>query len=244
MHKFFVDKKNISNNIALIRDDDVKHIYKVLRLKTGDDIIINNLNREEYLGKISEITKEYVKVILNEKLNKDNEPEVKVHLFQGIPKNSKMDYILQKCTEIGAYEFTPVVTKRVMLSEIKKKDRWQKIALEAAKQSQRTIIPNVNDVLNWESLLTELKKFSMVIVPYEEERFLGIKKLHRGKEYKDIALVIGPEGGFEREEIESLKQIGAKIVTLGHRILRTETAAGIASSFILYELSDMGGSYE
>lgn len=246
MHKFFVDKKNISDNTAMIYGDDVKHIYKVLRLKTGEKIIINDLNGEEYLGEISEIIKEYVKVIIHEKLDINNEPSVKIHLFQGIPKSSKMDFVIQKCSEVGVYEFTPLQTKRVELdiNNIKKKDRWQRIALESSKQSKRTLIPTVNDIITWEKLLKKLKEFPMIIVPYEQENGIGIKKLLRGSNYDDIALIIGPEGGFEEEEIENLKSIGANIVTLGKRILRTETAGAIASAFILYELSDMGGIYE
>ncbi len=246
MHKFFVDKKKFLNDIVMIDGDDVKHIYKVLRLKIGENIIINNLNQEEYLGKISEITKECVKVIIIEKLNTNNEPTVKIHIFQGVPKSHKMDFIIQKCCEVGVFEFTPIITKRVELNinEVKKKDRWQRIALESSKQSKRCVIPTVNDAINWEALLKRLTRFSMIIAAYENEEGFGIKNLLRGKFNDEIALVIGPEGGFCEEEIQSLKKIGAHIVTLGKRTLRTETAGAIASAFILYELADMGGFYE
>jgi len=246
MHKFFVDKKNISDNIALITGGDVKHIYKVLRLKPGDNIIINDLNGEEYLGEISEIIKECVKVVIREKLDVNNEPSVKIHLFQGVPKSSKMDFIIQKCCEVGVNEFTPIQTKRTELDlkDIKKIDRWQRIALESSKQSKRSLIPKVNEAISFSIFLKQLANFSMIIVPYEEENSFGIKELLRGSYHASIALVIGPEGGFESEEIESLREIGANIVTLGKRILRTETAGMIASAFILYELSDMGGVYE
>ncbi len=244
MHKFFVDKEFILNDIATITKEDVRHIYKVLRLNIGEKIIINDLNGIEYFGEIIEITKEYVKVKLLEKLNISNEPSVKIHLFQGIPKSSKMDFVIQKCSEVGVSEFTPIFTKRVELKdvdEIKKSKRWQKIAEEASKQSKRTFIPKVNPPINWEDFLKKLREFSMIIVPYEEEKGFGIKNLLRDQEFSYIALVIGPEGGFERREVDELKKIGAHMVTLGKRILRTETAGCIASAFILYELSDMGG---
>lgn len=250
MHKFFVDKKDIESDLACIKNEDVKHIYKVLRLQAGDNISINDLNGSEYLGKIINISKTEVKVKLIEKVAVNNESPVNVYLFQGLPKSSKMDLIVQKATELGVKEITPVVMGRVVvkseLGEFRKVDRWNRIALEACKQSKRSLVPLINTPIDFKELIDELHKADLIVVPYENEEGYGIKKMVRNlnHEIKNIAVIIGPEGGFEEEEIENLKDIGANIVTLGPRILRTETAGFVCTSILLYELGDMGGMEE
>lgn len=249
MHKFFVNSENIVSNRAIIEDEDVKHIYKVLRLEEGDKVNINNCNGEEYLGKIESITKTKVEVELLEKLDVNNESPIDIYLFQGFPKPVKMDLIAQKCTELGVKEITPVITERVSssLGEInkdkKKVERWNRIAFEACKQSKRTLIPKVNDLISFEELLAGLKDMDLIVVPYENAENYGIKQMIKNlhKEVKKIAVVIGPEGGFENEEINTLKNLGANIVTLGPRILRTETAGFTCVSLLMYELGDLGG---
>lgn len=250
MHKFFVDKKDISEGFAYIKNEDVKHIYKVLRLKVGETIAVNDLQGSEYLGKITDISKTEVAVKLMEKLAVNNESPVNIYLFQGLPKSSKMDLIVQKATELGVKEITPVVTERVVvkteLNEFKKVDRWNRIALEACKQSKRSLIPAINIPIEFEELLSKLRTMDLIVVPYENEEGYGIKNLVKkiAGHINEIAVVIGPEGGFEEEEIETLKNIGANIVTLGPRILRTETAGFVCTSILLYELGDMGGLEE
>ena len=249
MHKFFVEQSNIINDMCIIEGEDVKHIYKVLRLKEGDTVNINNCNGEEYLGKISEINKKEVKVDIIEKIDLNNESPIRVHLFQGLPKAAKMDLIAQKCTELGISEITPIITGRVVVkgnesSEFKKVDRWNRIALEACKQSKRSIIPSINQPISFDELIEELNNFQLVVVPYENAENKGMKFVKSqvmDKAIKDVAIIIGPEGGFEEEEIEILKDKGAYIVTLGPRILRTETAGFVALSLIMYELGDLGG---
>lgn len=250
MHKFFVPFENITNNKAVIEGDDVKHIYKVLRLQEGDEVSINNCRGEEFLSKIEEITKSQVVVNLVEKLDINNESAIDVYLYQGLPKSTKMDLIVQKATELGVKEVTPIITERVIvkneLHEFKKVDRWNRIALEACKQSKRSLIPKINTPIEFEELKETLKKFDLIVVPYENENGYGIKQVARKlvKEIKNIAVIIGPEGGFEEFEINELISLGAHIVTLGPRILRTETAGFVCVSLLLYELGDLGGKLE
>ena len=249
MHKFFVPKHNIVDNIATIDGEDVKHIYKVLRLKVKEKVSINNCEGKEYLGEINYIDKSSVTVNLLEESSINNESPIEVYLFQGMPKSTKMDLIVQKNTELGVKAITPVITNRVEvkteLKEFKKVDRWNRIALEAAKQSKRSLIPEINVPIEFQKLLEELKNMDLVVVPYENEEGYGIKKLVENIEkekIKKVAIVIGPEGGFEESEISKLKEIGARIVTLGPRILRTETAGFTCLSLIMYELGDLGGA--
>ena len=250
MHKFFVHKDNIVNNVAIIEGEDVKHIYKVLRLETGDKVSINNCEGNEYLGEIYEINKKQVSIKLIESLALNNESPINIYLYQGLPKSSKMDLIVQKATELGVKEITPIITERVVvkneLGEFKKVDRWNRIALEACKQSKRSLIPAINTPIEYKELLENLRSMDLIVVPYENENGFGIKNVVRKitNKVKNIAVIIGPEGGFEESEIESLKRLGAHIVTLGPRILRTETAGFVCASILMYEFGDMGGTEE
>ena len=252
MHKFFTEPQNITETKAKIIGDDVKHIYKVLRLSEGEEVVLNNCEGIEYIGEIKSITKSEVIVNIVRKLDINNESKVKVHLFQGLPKGQKMDLIVQKGTELGVFEFIPTITARVdvkLKGEFKKLDRLNRIALEACKQSKRSIVPQVKEVIDFDDAMTELKKMDLIIVPYENAEDFGIKTLfkHLDKEnvdlnnINDVGILIGPEGGFEESEINILKEQGAYIVTLGNRILRTETAGFTATALIQYELGDLGG---
>lgn len=253
MHKFFTEPHNINENVGIIVGEDVKHIYKVLRLSEGEEIILNNCEGVEYLGKINSINKSEVIVDIIQKLDTNNESDIKIYLFQGLPKGQKMDIIVQKGTELGINEFIPTITDRVdvkLKGEFKKLDRLNRIALEASKQSKRSIIPKVKEVINFEEAMLNLENMDLVIVPYENAENFGVKtlmkKLREEKEdlsyIHNVGIVIGPEGGFEEDEIKELSNRGAYIVTLGRRILRTETAGFTATALIQYELSDLGGN--
>ncbi|MGL4774078.1 MAG: RsmE family RNA methyltransferase [Clostridium sp.] len=252
MHKFFTGVENFSNGKAKIVGEDVKHIYKVLRLKEGEVVTLNNCNGIEYIGKIEEITKSEVIIDITEELKINNESGVEITLFQGLPKAQKMDLIVQKGTELGIKEFIPVITERVdikLKGEFKKLDRLNRIALEAAKQSKRTIVPKVQEPIEFNIALDLMKEMDLVIVPYENAENFGVKTLVNKLQkemsglslIKNVGILIGPEGGFESTEIEKCKEEGAYIVTLGKRILRTETAGFTATSLIQYELGDLGG---
>lgn len=249
MHKFFVAKENLTTSEALIDGEDVKHIYKVLRLQVYDNLLINDCEGTEYLGEIKSISKENVIVNILKKLETVNESPVSIHLFQGMPKGDKIDLIVQKAVELGVMSITPVITKRVIvkneLGDFKKLTRLKRIALEACKQSKRGIIPEINEPLPFEKAMDLFKNMDLVLVPYEEEKGQGLKSVLRNskEEIHSVAIVIGPEGGFEESEISRLMDIGSKIVTLGPRILRTETAGFVCISLVMYEIGDMGGAY-
>lgn len=246
MHRFFVDKENIGNQSITIIGEDVRHIKNVLRLNEEDIITICDKQKTDYITKIVKFNKdEIVCEILGSKTS-NSEPPVDVILYQGIPKSTKMDLIIQKSTELGVVKIIPVITERTVVKiqdrkkEEKKLERWQKISEESAKQSKRGIIPEICQILTFDEMLKTLKDNSLTIVPYENEEKVGIKEILKDKGNKKINIIIGPEGGFEEGEIESLKNIGSKIVSLGPRILRTETAGFTASAIVLYELGDLG----
>jgi len=248
MHKFFVTRDSFTEDSVTIQGEDVKHMYKVLRLGSGDKISINDCMGREYIGEIVDISKTEVNVKLIEEIDLNNESPLNVSLYQGLPKSAKMDLIVQKATELGVKKITPIITDRVVvksdLGEFRKTDRWRRIALEACKQSKRSFIPQVETPIEFQSLLLELKDIDLIVVPYENEEGKGIKAMMKeisDEDIKTAAVVIGPEGGFEEVEIEKLKAIGAHIITLGPRILRTETAGFVAVSILMYEIGDMGG---
>lgn len=251
MHKFFVPQDKIFEDKVIIEGEDVKHIYKVLRLKNGEKININDCNGKEYLAEIVDINKKEVEVKIIEELIGNNEAPIEVYLYQGFPKGSKMDLIAQKCTELGIKQIVPVITSRVLSSQgnVKKEkvkvDRWNRIIFEACKQSKRSIIPEVRELIDFEEMKTELKDMDLIVVPYENAENYGIKNMVKNldKQVKKVAIVVGPEGGFEEEEIQILKDMGSEVVTLGPRILRTETAGFTCLSLIMYELGDLGGNY-
>lgn len=170
-------------------------------------------------------------------------------IFQGMPKAAKMDLIVQKCVELGVSEIIPTITDRVdvkLKGEFKKLDRLNKIALEACKQSKRTVIPEVLEPMDFKEVLEKIDELDLMVIPYENATGYGIRAMVNSIEDKDsiknVGIMVGPEGGFEESEIEALKEKGAHIVTLGPRILRTETAGFTCISLIQYELGDLGGN--
>ena len=246
VNRFFVDENNIDDEYIEIESEDVKHIKNVLRLEIGDEIEVSNKVGTDYICKISEMNKERVICKILDCSKSLGESSIDIVLFQGLPKSTKMELIIQKSTELGVKKIVPLVTSRCVtkINDTKKEDkkieRWSKIAEEAAKQSKRGIIPEISSVMNFKEALEHLKDEEVVIVPYESEENLGIKKVLKECTGKKINVIIGPEGGFDESEIESLKNINAHIVTLGPRILRTETAGFTTTALILYELGDLG----
>jgi len=243
MHKFFTDE--IEESVAYITGDDHKHLSRVLRLKEGDSVIINDLNGVDYLGWIEIIDKQNTKIELREKIASSNESCLEITLYQGLPKAGKMDLIVQKSTELGVLRIVPVVTERVVVknsSEFKKLDRLRRITLEAAKQSKRSRIPVIEMPMTFQEMLQDMKKNQILIVPYENAENYGFISLKNElAELSSCGILIGPEGGFSDEEIKQLSERGAKIVTLGKRILRTETAGFTAITMAQMLYGDMGG---
>ncbi len=248
MDRFFVEKKNINleNNTCIIEGEDVKHISKVLRCKIGEKLEVCD-NNNEYICEITDIEKSVVTLDILEKIDIKRESDLKVKLYQGLPKGPKMEVILQKLTEVGVDEIILVQTKRSVAKvddkkEDKKIERWERIIYEAAKQSKRGKIPKLRGVLSFKEALEEMKSNDFNIIPYENERTKSIKKSLKGVNINNIGIFVGPEGGFDETEIQSVEDIGGQSVSLGPRILRTETASIVASSIVLYELSDIGGN--
>ena len=245
MPKFFVKENQVNNNEISILGTDVNHIKNVLRLQLNENIqICNSDNQENYLCKIKDISDEQIKCDVLEKIEETVEPEVKVTIFQGLPKSDKMELIIQKSVELGVYSIVPVDMVRcvVKLNEkdkSKKIDRWQKISEVAAKQCGRDIIPQISNVTTVKEICSTIDDYDMIIVAYEKEKHNILKnelKEITQKGFKKIGFVVGPEGGLEEKDVEMLKDSGAKIVTLGKRILRTETVALNVLSNIMYEL--------
>ena len=238
MYNFFVDSKQIENNTVKIHNQDARHISSVLRMKKGEKIYINNKkNKEKFLAEIKEIKKDEVICLLLNKIE-SVESNIKVTLFQGMPKADKMEYIIQKAIELGVYEIVPVEMKNCIfkLKDNKKIERWQTIAESAAKQSKRNIIPKIRNAEKISELKNEIKNYDLVIIAYEDENKTTIKHILKDRNnLSNIAIVIGPEGGIDKSEVEELKKNGAVLATLGKRILRTETASVAMLSMILYE---------
>lgn len=245
MHRFFVEKNQISDGTIVILDNDVKHIKNVLRLKT-DDLIEIVCDGYIYETCIIQQTKSQIITRVINKFKGENETRTHIRLFQGLAKGNKMETILQKGTEIGIKEFYPIITNRTVVKvDDKKKEknkltRWNTIVEDASKQAKRDVIPKVMNILSFHDMLELLKNEDNILVPYEDENKISIKDSLKGIEDDIINIVIGPEGGFELEEIQRLKDIGAQIVSLGRRILRTETAGLVTAAAILYEKDDLG----
>lgn len=247
MSKFFVKDNQINNNSINIIGEDVNHIANVLRMKKEDELqVCNQETGENYVTKITSFSKEKIECEIVKKIDKTVESNVNITLFQGIPKFDKMELIIQKNTEVGIKKIVPVLMERtvVKLDEKtinKKRERWQKIAEVASKQSMRDIIPKVENVVKVKDI--EKQNYDVILVAYENEdknmlKSELIKLKNTQKEKYNIAIVIGPEGGISEKEIEILKSIGAIFVSLGKRILRTETAGIVMSGNIMYELED------
>lgn len=239
MHRFFAKPENETS--ILIEGKDAKHISKVLRLDVNDEIIVCDGNGTDFLCKISNIDKNNVYTKIISKEVNIAEPKLRITLYQGVPKAGKMEYIVQKGTELGAAKFVPVDFSRSVakMQNESRVVRLNKVAEEAAKQSGRGIVPIVENQMKFTDMISELRNYDSVIVPYESEKKLSLKDALKDTEGKDIAVVIGPEGGFEIEEIDALNNIGAKIVTLGKRILRTETAGMATIAMIMYDKDEI-----
>jgi 16S rRNA (uracil1498-N3)-methyltransferase len=243
MAKFFVDYHDVKESTIRITDaDDRKHMTKVLRLSVGDTISVSDSVQFEYVAEIIAIEKDCIEARIMDKQRFAREPELKLTLFQGIPKQGKMETIIQKTVELGVYSIVPVFTDRTVVVDhgnfSKKIERWQKIADEAVKQCKRGIIPQIQQDVTFQEMINDLVKYDLILFPYENEENLSIKDCLRNLEEKPkkCAVIIGPEGGFSDSEAEALIRIGAQSVSLGKTILRTETAGMTAIAMTMYEL--------
>lgn len=246
MYQFFVDPDRINMEMhrVFITGSDVNHIKNVLRMKPGEEISVSNgVDGREYRCGILNLEDEMITCELRFVKEDGVELPSKVYLFQGLPKSDKMELIIQKAVELGVYEIIPVAAKRcvVKLDDKKAKSkllRWQQIAESAAKQSKRGIIPKVSDVMTFAEALKYAGELDVKLIPYElAEGMDRTKKIISGlKAGQSVAVFIGPEGGFEEKEIAQAMAGGIEPITLGRRILRTETAGFTVLAWIMYQL--------
>ena len=243
MFHFFVSPDNITTQAVTITGGDVNHIKNVLRMKIGEKFIANDGNGGSYCCAVSEIYDDRIIAEILEGQLSSTELPVRLVLFQGLPKADKMELIIQKAVELGVSEIVPVEMARcvVKLDEKKKKSktaRWQSISESAAKQSGRTVIPEVHDAMSYKNALGFAKDFDIVFVPYEcADSMAKMKeKMNEIKPGMSVGIFIGPEGGFEKDEIEKAVEAGGEIVSLGKRILRTETASIAALAICMFNI--------
>ena len=243
MSTFYIKNNQTEGNKIIIQGEDLNHIKNVLRYQNGDKLEVCNEGGTRFYTKISDMNQNEIILDILEISNDTTEPNVNVVLFQGLPKAGKMELIVQKCTELGVSGIVPVIMDRVIVkldekNESKKIERWQKIAKEAATQSGRQKIPYVEKAINLKNSIEKLSKYDIVIVPYECEKERHIKNILKSFKSKpqNIAVVIGPEGGFSNEDIKILENLkNIQIVSLGPRILRTETAGIATIAMTMYE---------
>lgn len=243
MHRFYVENFSGNGNTIDITGSDVNHIKNVLRLKDGDEIIVGDGAGNDYTCSIESIEKDRVTAVISDVTRNAAELETKIILFQGMPKSDKLELIIQKAVELGVYEIVPVITKRTVVKiennkAEKKLERYNAIAASAAKQSGRGVIPKVMPFMSFPEALSYAEGLDMNIIPYENaegmEYARSVIKDIKGR--KTLGIFIGPEGGFAKEEAEAAVSMGAKCISLGGRILRTETAGLAALSIIMFEI--------
>ena len=231
MYNFFVNADNKKENRYFIMGDDYNHIKNVLRMTAGEQFLVS-CNDISDLCEIESFESDTVVVKIIEKNYQSTNLPIKIHLFQGLPKSDKLELIIQKAVELGVTTVTPVSMKRsiVKIDDKKKKskqERWQAIATAAAKQSKRTSVPEVCDIISYKEFIERAKDLDLLLVPYECAEGMSATKtaLSEIKNGMNVGIIIGPEGGFEEKEVDTALSIGGKVISLGSRILRTETAA-------------------
>lgn len=245
MPKFFIDKNTINNNSVSISGTDASHLVKVLRISEGEKLTLCDGEGGDYSSVVTSVLKDCVSLKITDSYPCEAEPSVSVTLFQGLPKQGKMDYIIEKCTELGISRIVPVSLKRSVAvvrddkAEDKKLLRWRKIASESVKQCGRGIVPEVTGVMNLKEAIALAKTFDLNVAAYENERETPLKSVLEGKNPKSVGIFIGPEGGFDPGEIEEFLKNEIPSVTLGKRILRTETAGCAVLTAVMYEFNEM-----
>ncbi len=255
MQNFFIPKRNITNELVIINGSQLRHIKDVIRKRTGDLISIFDESGYLYLVEIISISKEKIEGQVIKRLRGPQEPRLKVNLYQCIPKFNKMDLVVQKCTEIGVFSIHPIISTRTIVKpkpstkELKIK-RWQKIVQGASEQSRRTVIPKIFEPQDFQEAIKKIKSrydedgfFGLIL--WEEERQNTLKDFLRKRRITntknpELDIFIGPEGGFTNTEVDIANRSGIRPISMGNRIMRTETAGLISIAIILYEYGDLG----
>lgn len=247
MYRFFVKQEQIDMKEKKIHitGSDVNHIKNVLRMRQGETILISAGDNLEYTCLVSEMEAEEVIADISYVQEVGMELPSKIYLFQGLPKSDKMELIIQKAVELGAAEIVPMATKRAVVKldakkAAKKVQRWNEIAKSAAKQSKRGLIPEVKPVMSFKEAVEYGKSMDMLLIPYEDAKGIAHSRevVEAVKDKKSLGIYIGPEGGFPEEEVSLAMKAGAEPVTLGHRILRTETAGMTLLSILMFMLEE------
>lgn len=247
MHRFFVEPHQIDekNHTIHIGGNDVNHIKNVLRMKAGEELWISDGGKKEYHCQIEDLEEEEALLHILYSQEPDYELPNRIYLFQGLPKADKMELIIQKAVELGAYAVIPVETRRCVVKldgkkAEKKTARWQQIAESAAKQSKRMLIPEVYNVMTYKQAVEFSRELDIRLIPYELAKGMKeTKEILSGiKPGQSIGIFIGPEGGFEESEVQTVMEAGAHPITLGHRILRTETAGLAILSVLMFQLEN------
>lgn len=245
MHHFFAEPSQIKGEIVCIEGTDVNHMKNVLRMKAGEAVEVSDGQGAQYLCEVDRYEEKYAFLRIISAGSGEAELPSRIFLFQGLPKGDKMELIIQKAVELGVYQIIPTSTKRAVVKldakkAEKKTGRWNAIALSAAKQSGRSWVPQVMPVLSFGEALECARELDIVMIPYEQAE--GMEKT---KEVissvcpgQDVGIFIGPEGGFEDDEVEKAIESGAHSITLGKRILRTETAGLAILSILMYHLEN------
>lgn len=243
MFHFFAEPDRIEKDQITIVGPDVNHIKNVLRMKIEEQALISNGTDRDYLCEVRTMDSEVIVFGILEEVKESTELPARIYLFQGLPKGDKMELIIQKAVELGVYKIIPVSMKRsVVKLDAKKEDakikRWNAIAESAAKQSKRIMIPEITNLMSFREAVAYAAQFDLNLLPYEcakgmEESRERIDSAEPGME---IGIFIGPEGGFEDEEVELAKKAGVKPISLGRRILRTETAGLCILSVLMFKL--------
>ena len=243
MQQFFAEPSWITESEILIRGADLNHMKNVLRMKVGEDVRINDGQGTTYLCCLNRYEKDQAVLDVFRKLDTETELPSEIILFQGLPKGDKMEWIVQKSVELGAHKIVPFSAKRsvVNLDEkkaVKKQERWQLIAKGAAEQSGRGVIPEVCGVCSFTEALEQAESLDVVLIPYELEEGMAetVRVIEQIEPGQSVGIFIGPEGGFEEAEVLRAKEKGARPVTLGKRILRTETAGLTTLSILMYHI--------
>lgn len=247
MRRFFTEPHNINGTVAVILED-ATHITRVLRMNVGDEVLIFDGTGYEYTARLISVDKERCEAEILSSRFSEQEPSVSVTIYQGIPKSGKMEGIIQKSVELGVYSIVPVSMDRCVAKldggkkEAEKIKRWNKIAVEAAKQCGRGILPKVENAVSFDEAIAKMADTELAIMPYEMLGHMGqasLKEVLSQNKASEIAVIIGPEGGFSDSEAEKAKAAGISLVGLGTRILRTETVSSAILAAIMYENNEM-----
>jgi 16S rRNA (uracil1498-N3)-methyltransferase len=243
MHRFFLDPQNFTPTDVHFDEATARQIAQVLRLRPGDTVTCLDNRGGAWLVELADVTAKACLGKIKQPVTLDSEPMAQVTLYLCLAQREKFEWMLQKCTEVGAAAFVPVISSRSLVQEKQgveqKRERWEAILKEAAEQSGRGRIPRLEAALNFKEALAALHTHDLALAAWEEEHSIGLRTLLRGRPLHSVALLIGPEGGFSSEEMEAARAAGAVPISLGRRILRMETAAVVATALVLHELGEM-----